>query len=132
MSFVSKADALDQLKAGVKQLTESGEWLRFLDVQRRFHQYSWGNCLLIAHQCPGATYVAGYHRWRDLGRQVRKGEKGIMILARIVARRKRELVDGKDELDSNTVLAYRAVYVFDVSQTEGEALPLSLSSTRWC
>src|SRR5438309_8739341 len=88
---IGKTDELLQrLTDGVEKLTNSDEWLRYLDVQRRFHRYSFGNCLLIALQSPDATRVAGFHRWLELGRHVRRCEKGIAILAPIVSRLKVE------------------------------------------
>jgi antirestriction protein ArdC len=93
----------------------------YLQVMSRFHRYSWGNCLLIYSQRPEATHVAGFHAWLKLQRHVRKGEKGIVILAPMLGRKRNE-----DELDENAparVLGFRAAHVFDVSQTDGEALP---------
>ena len=70
------------LKAGRSECLQ-----QFLDVMSRFHHYSWNNCILIAIQMPEASYVAGFHRWLQLGRHVRKGEKGIGILAPLAYRR---------------------------------------------
>lgn len=84
----------------------------------RFHRYSINNICLIASQRPTASRVAGFHTWRTLGRFVRKGEKGIAILAPIVGR-KRD--NGEDE--SKTVVGFRTAYVFDVEQTDGAPLP---------
>jgi hypothetical protein len=58
----------------VEQLAESGQWRRFLDFARSFHQYSLNNLLLILAQNPDATMVAGYRQWQTKGRQVRKNE----------------------------------------------------------
>jgi antirestriction protein ArdC len=69
------------------------------------------------HQRRGATLVAGYRKWQELGRQVRKGERGIAIFAPIV--RKVETHDG----DAETVVRFRILHVFDVAQTDGEPLP---------
>jgi hypothetical protein len=85
----------------------------------RFHKYSWHNVALIASQCPTATRVAGFQTWRTMGRFVRKGEKGIAILAPIVGRRHTDAADD----DSKTVLGFRAAYVFDIAATDGEPLP---------
>jgi hypothetical protein len=79
-------DLLATLAEGVAQLTSSPAWRAWLDVQRRFHRYSWGNTLLIAWQRPDATRVAGFHAWRRLGRHVRRGEHGIAILAPVATR----------------------------------------------
>lgn len=70
-------------------------------------------------QRPTATRVAGFHTWRTLGRYVRKGEKGIAILAPIVARRRDEM----EPDESRTIVGFRTAYVFDVEQTEGASLP---------
>ncbi len=126
MTTNHKDDILEQLRQGVTKLTESQEWIRWLDVQRRFHRYSWGNCLLISIQRPDATQVAGYRRWQDLGRQVRKGERGIFILAPVVNRTKVVVEDhegGEESTDAHSVRAFRAACVFDVAQTDGDELP---------
>ena len=77
--------------------------------------------LLIASQKPNASYVAGFRTWNQLGRFVKKGEKGILILAPIV----RRTPDNDEERDeaSASVAGFRAAYVFDVSQTDGQKLP---------
>jgi antirestriction protein ArdC len=121
----SKTDELLQrLTEGVEKLTTSDEWLRYLDVQRRFHRYSFGNVLLIALQCPEATRVAGFRRWLELGRHVQRGQKGIAILAPVVNRLK---VEDEQTGEERTIVsaprAFRVVHVFDISQTDGEALP---------
>ena len=77
-------------------------------------------------QCPTATHVAGFRTWLGLGRHVRKGEKGIAILAPIISKRKRE---AQDQDDSSTVqgvgqlVGFRSAYVFDVAQTDGQDMP---------
>ena len=93
----------------------------YLKAIGRFHRYSLHNVLLIASQKPNASYVAGFRTWNELGRFVKKGEKGILILAPIV-RRKSE--NEEDQTESSTSVAgFRAAYVFDVSQTDGKELP---------
>jgi antirestriction protein ArdC len=117
------ADVIDQLRRGVATLTSTDQWTRWLRVQRRFHQYSFGNTLLILIQRPDATRVAGYHTWKTVGRQVRKGEHGIAILAPIV---RRLGVQDKDETEralTGQPIAFRLARVFDIAQTDGEALP---------
>ena len=93
----------------------------YLKAIGRFHRYSLHNVLLIASQKPNASYVAGFRTWNQLGRFVKKGEKGILILAPIV-RRKPEDDEQRDEA-STSVAGFRAAYVFDVSQTDGQELP---------
>jgi hypothetical protein len=95
----------------------------------RFHAYSFGNILAIARQRPTATRVAGFHTWKELGRFVKRGEKGIQILAPMVGqRRKRDDADRNQAQDSSgkptpVLIGFRAVYIFDVAQTEGADLP---------
>lgn len=89
----------------------------YLTFMGRFHKYSLNNQLLIWFQRPNATQVAGYKAWQSLGRQVRKGEKGIAILVPMA--RKVQGDDGAEE----TKLWFGTGYVFDVSQTDGEPLP---------
>jgi antirestriction protein ArdC len=93
----------------------------YLRVMSRFHKYSWGNCLLIYIQRQDATHVAGFHAWLTMRRYVRKGEKGIVILAPMVGRKKS---DGQLTEDEQTRLfGFRAAHVFDISQTDGDPLP---------
>jgi antirestriction protein ArdC len=93
----------------------------YLQAIGRFHRYSLHNVLLISLQKPNASYVAGFRTWNELGRFVRKGEKGIMILAPIV----RGKTDSEEEQNETprTVAGFRAAYVFDISQTDGKELP---------
>jgi antirestriction protein ArdC len=99
--------------------------VRYLETASRFHRYSFRNQCLIAAQCPTATRVAGYQAWRRLGRWVRRGETGIVILAPITRRRTDVAADDEatDDADRTRVLAFRSANVFDVSQTDGEPLP---------
>ena len=94
----------------------------YLAVMSRFHRYSWGNILLIYSQRSDATRVAGFHGWLRMRRYVRKGEKGIVILAPMVGRKK----SNHDELaedEQTRAYGFRTAHVFDVSQTEGDPLP---------
>jgi len=101
----------------------------YLGAMAKFHTYSFGNIMLIARQKPDATNVAGLRTWNSLGRFVKRGEKGIFILAPMVGRRSTKDV-ATDEASEDattegqrTLYGFRAVYVFDVSQTEGKDLP---------
>jgi antirestriction protein ArdC len=98
----------------------------YLTVMSRFHKYSWCNCLLIYSQrpCqrPDATHVAGFHSWLKMRRYVRKGEKGIVILAPMVGR-KRTADEELAQDDRTRLYGFPPAYVFDVSQTDGEPLP---------
>jgi antirestriction factor ArdC-like protein len=120
---MESSELLQRLQEGIASLTTSEAWTRWLDVQRKFHKYSFGNALLICLQRPDASLVAGYRGWPNLGRRVRSGEKGIAIMAPMV---RRVRVEDK-ESDTVTVVtrsprAFKVVYVFDVAQTDGDEL----------
>jgi len=112
--------ATEQLVAALKA-GRSEALTGYLRAIGRFHRYSLHNVLLIASQKPNASYVAGFRTWNQLGRFVKKGEKGIVILAPIV-RRKPENEEEREET-SASVAGFRSAYVFDVSQTDGKELP---------
>ena len=96
----------------------SREMLRYLEMASKFHKYSPGNIWLILMTRPDASQVAGFQRWRSLNRFVRKGEKGIAILAPIFT------PEDHDDPDSKQMLSgFKVVYVFDIAQTDGEPLP---------
>ena len=112
---------IEQLDAG-----HSEALTNYLTAMSRFHQYSFGNVLEIARQMPTATRVAGFWTWKNLGRNVKAGQKGIRILAPMVGvRRKKDKEADKDIAKQNerVLLGFRNAYVFDVSQTEGVDLP---------
>ena len=103
-------DALNRLMTALEP-GQSDTLKNYLAVMSRFTRYSWGNILLIYSQRPDATHIAGFHAWLKMRRFVRKGEKGIVILAPMVGRKKadNELVE-----DQKTRLyGFRAAYVFD-------------------
>ena len=112
---------IQQLEAG-----KSEALTNYLTAMSRFHNYSFGNVLEIARQMPAATRVAGFWTWKNLGRSVNAGAKGIRILAPIVGvRRKKDEEAEKDITKQNTraLLGFRNAYVFDISQTNGVDLP---------
>jgi len=131
----------EQISDGVAALVESQGWRAMLDTAAKFHSYSLGNLLLIALQAPQATRVAGFRSWQSLGRQVRKGERGIAILAPCTYRPK--AADraepaapagpapttscsggaAPDAGGKQQVRGFRVVHVFALSQTDGAPLP---------
>jgi antirestriction protein ArdC len=123
MATTTKPEILDRLTQGVAELTTSEAWTQWLDTQRRFHSYSFYNCMLIQLQRPDATRVAGFRTWLSMNRNVRKGERGISILAPIVRRTKVEDErTGEQVVFSSEPFGFRTVHVFDVSQTHGTPL----------
>lgn len=119
-------EAAQLLEQGVADIFDSGRFAEYLDVMSRFHHYSARNCVLIMMQCPEATHVASYKKWqKDFNRQVRKGEKAIRILAPIQLKKtlKGEDEHGNEVEKEVSWLGFKAVPVFDISQTDGEDLP---------
>ncbi|MDQ3954505.1 MAG: ArdC-like ssDNA-binding domain-containing protein [Actinomycetota bacterium] len=114
-------NAHERLQTAVAELVSGEDWRRMLEVASTFHRYSFHNHMLILCQRPDATLVAGYRKWLELGRHVRKGEKGIAILAPCKYKTKVEDEDGQEQT-IQPIRGFRVVYVFDVSQTEGEPL----------
>jgi antirestriction protein ArdC len=113
--------AIEQLIVALNE-GRSETLTQYLAAIGRFHRYSLRNVMLIASQKPTATNVAGFHTWHKLGRFVKKGEKGILILAPIV-RRKNESAEQSETDESSTPVGFRAAYVFDISQTDCQELP---------
>lgn len=128
----------DQLEKGIKEVFTSEKYKAYLSTMEKFHSYSFNNSILIYVQKPNATMVAGFKTWQSLERQVKKGERGIRIFAprpyKVI--RDVEAVDpgtGEVLLDPNgkpimekeerSYVRFIPVKVFDVSQTEGKALP---------
>lgn len=105
------------IAAQVEELRDSEQWTRFLDFMGSFHNYSVNNLLLIHAQCPGASRVAGFRTWQKLGRQVRKGEKGIRIFGgRDVTVTEEDEKTGEET--ERRVTRFFPVSVFDMSQTD--------------
>lgn len=123
-------EAMERLEAGLETLLDNEEWKRYLQFQATFHRYSFGNTLLILFQCPNASYVAGFKKWKEVGRFVRKGQQGIAILAPLIGKKKSDeaeadvdVLDQRSKETKKVLYGFRVAFVFDVSQTDGEPLP---------
>ena len=136
---MKKEDAVELADKCLKELAASLEQgqtdvlEKYLSALARFHHYSFGNMMMIVKQFPEASKVAGFHTWRKMGRWVKQGESGIAILAPMIGRKKDDtlsnnLVEAPQEKE-NSVYGFKAVHVFDISQTEGDELP-KLSEIR--
>jgi antirestriction protein ArdC len=131
-----------QIAHEIEALVDAGAWQKMLAVASHFHDYSFGNQVLIAMQRPDATRVAGYRAWQKLGRQVRKGEQGIAILAPVTLSPKTnedqqrprspeesapttgDAQAAKPSEDKPRIIQrFKVAHVFDISQTEGDPLP---------
>lgn len=129
----------DRLEQGILEVFESERYKEYLRVMSKFHHYSFNNTMLIALQKPDASLIAGFSAWKNShGRTVKKGEKGIRIIAPAPFKVKQEMekldpktnmplvgADGKAVTEEKeiTIPAYKVVSVFDVSQTEGKEIP---------
>jgi hypothetical protein len=121
----------NRLVEGVTSALNDGEIAEFLRFMARFHKYSSYNVALIFAQYPAATLVAGLKTWNSMGRRVKKGEKGIAILAPTIKKvsftaEERDPDTGETrvvEKEEERVVGFHVAYVFDVSQTEGKPLP---------
>ena len=115
--------AFDELVKTVEQ-GKSEQLKAYLKVMGKFSRYSFRNIILIQLQKPDATQVAGFWKWKQMGRSVKKGAKGIAILAPIVYREKRpQEKDEEDDIERDIVRNFKTAYVFDIQDTQGEALP---------
>lgn len=120
-----------RLAAAVAGIQSGEDWQRFLAAAGRFHHYSANNILLIAAQRPDATRVAGFKTWQSLGRQVRKGEKGIAILRPILGSADDDggqqpataRPPSGEPATARRILGFGTTHVFDISQTDGDPLP---------
>jgi len=112
----------EKLEQGVKDVFNSDNYKAYLDFMGKFYNYSVNNIILIMMQKPDASLIAGYKAWQTkFKRQVRKGEKGITILA--PCPHKMIVEDENGEEQERTWMSFRAVKVFDISQTDGEEIP---------
>ncbi len=125
-----RANERQRIDAACRELLDLEGWKRWLRARSLFHSYSFRNQLLIAMQRPDATRVAGFQAWRRLGRQVRKGERSIRVLApiRIAQQLEPESQDPSNDGEPKRVAGYRSVGVFDITQTDAipgiDPLPL--------
>ncbi len=126
-----------KLEQGVQDVFQSDKYKQFLDTMAKFPRYSVNNSILIMMQKPDASLVQSYTGWKDMGRHVKKGEKGLSILAPApykIEREQQKLDEkGKPIFDSDgepvketveiTVRAFKVAKTFDISQTEGKEIP---------
>lgn len=127
----------DKLEKGVVEVFQSDRYKQFLDTMAKFPRYSVNNSLLIMMQKPDAQLCQSFTGWKQMGRYVKKGEKGISILAPApykIEREQTKLDDkGRPVFDADgepvkekvevTIRAFKVVKTFDLSQTDGKELP---------
>ena len=120
--------ALTRIEDGLATINTNEAWLSYLKFQSLFYQYSFGNAILIYTQNPEATYVRGYKAWNQLGRYVKKGSKGLAILApcfrkvEVFKEPENKIVynDAEGEKEEKKVISgFRVAYVYDIADTDG-------------
>ena len=127
--------ALDHIESSLEAINTNEDWLNYLCFQSKFYNYSFGNTILIYSQNPEASYVKGYKAWNQLGRYVKKGSKGLVILAPCFKKtevfkepeNKSEYHDAEGEKETKKVISgFRVTYVYDIADTDGsdEYLPV--------
>ena len=131
-------ELFNKIVEGVQNIVNGGEYEKFLKFSKNFHNYSFNNVLLIFSQMEEATQVAGFAKWKSMGRNLKKGAKGIQIIYPIKRSYTKKKLDGQDSLldaedkteqeEKVEYLTYRYTYVYDISQTYGKPLPLSNDS----
>lgn len=133
--------ALTRIEEGLDTINTNEDWLSFLRFQARFYNYSFNNTMLILMQNPEASFVKGFRSWNKLGRQIKKGAKGIMILCPCIYQEEKfkeptnntEYQDQKGEKETHEVLkGFRVGYVFDIADTVGDdsKLPVLVTGLR--
>ena len=109
---------IEKLAKATDAALVSEEMHRYLEMCARFHHYSPLNVWLILIAKPDATMVAGFKKWQSMKRFVRRGERGIPILAPILAK----VVNSEGD-EEEKLVGFKTVHVFDIAQTDGEPLP---------
>lgn len=120
-----------ELEKGVQEVFDSEKYKAYLEFVSKFYDYSVNNTILIWMQRPDASFVAGYKAWQTkFNRQVKKGEKGIKILAPMPKKFTKKVKDenGNEVEKEIQYTTFRAISVFDISQTEGEDVPQIVST----
>lgn len=119
-------NAFDQISAAVENINTDTDWLKYLEFNSKFYNYSARNILLIYMQKPDASFVKGFKAWHELERYVKKGAKGIAILAPCI----KKIKANKDKTEQGSqgdqaedeqekLVGFTVKYVFDISDTDG-------------
>lgn len=121
--------AIESISQGLAAIETSDDWIKYLAFNSKFYNYSYNNIILIMMQRPNASYVAGYTKWRELGRFVKRGEKGIQVLCPCLRKVEvfKEPEDGAEYNDKEAekhmvkkIVGFKIGYVYDLSQTDGD------------
>lgn len=120
----------NKLEEGINNLFQSDNYKNYLKTLSKFHDYSFNNVLLLTLQNPEVSLVAGFRKWEEMGRFVRRGEKSLKILAPCFYKKKELEADktdmeksDKEDTEEKILRGFTVVSVFDISQTDGKELP---------
>src|SRR3990167_8590723 len=113
------SESAERLSAAIRRIQTSDDFKDWLRISAKFWHYSWANQLMIWSQRPEATRVAGFNKWLELKKPVKKGEKGIAIFAPMF----KKFISQEDGMPHQQLIGFKVVFVFDVAQTDGPALP---------
>lgn len=125
-------EIFNKIVEGVNNIITSGEYTKFLKFSKYFHNYSFNNRILIYSQMEDATQVAGFKTWQKMGRKLKKGSKGIQIIYPIKRKYtikiegQNSILENGEQKEEQTIeyMTYACTYVYDISQTVGEPMPL--------
>ena len=125
-----RAQVQEQLEAELRRIIDSGEYAAWFTKMAAFHRYSPTNAAWIVAQAPQATKVASYRTWQQVGRQVCKGETGIMVfhpkpywLDPATGERVRPPATAAERARYEQRIGFGVGHVFDIAQTDGDPLP---------
>lgn len=126
-------EAFEKIAEGASNIIASEEYIKFLKFSKNFHNYSFNNRILIYSQMEDATQVAGFKTWESMGRHLKYGSKGIQIIYPIKRKYTTKIEGqavinetGEENKEEKTIeyMSYGYTYVYDISQTVGEPMPM--------
>lgn len=126
-------EMFDKIVSNLQDIVNNGEYEKFLRFRKKFRnnfkRYSFNNLILIFSQFPDATVVGGKAKWLEMKREPIKGAQRISIIAPIPRKYNKKVIkieDGEEieKVETFEYNSYRYVYVYDISQTVGEPIPL--------
>ena len=122
-------EVFEKVVGKLQEIVDNGEYEKFLKFQKNFRGYSFNNLILIFSQFPDATKVAGKAKWLKLKRELTDNAQKIFIIAPVPReyKKKVKVIENGEEIEKEQIVkynSYRYVYVYDISQTTGQAIPL--------
>lgn len=119
-----RTESAELLASAVNEMLSSEGWQRWVAFRSRVHRYSFNNTMLIALQLPEATIVQSYKKWKEAGRSVTAGQHALKVFAPLFRKPTAEDIAAGHPADRDVLFGFKLVPTFDVSQTEGEPVPM--------